>query len=185
VNDNTLTRRALLRGAAAVTAAAVLPLPALAAEPAMADDAAAALEPPATTGGMIGLSSPTVPAAYPAVDLDSLSEAEHATATAFCWLAAALMTDDEMMAVLAAVYSATETDPNLDFGGLLTAIGGEERMQAIRGRRVTGSLPIEFSDERKAAGVLVGLGFVRDMPADLFDRFHARRLEEMPDLFTA
>jgi hypothetical protein len=161
MNDTALTRRALLRGAAALTAVAILPLPALAAERAVTGDAAAAAE----------------PAVRATVDLDALSEAEQETATKFCWLAAALMTDDELAAVLGSAYDATELDPNLDFDGLMAAIGGEERMLVLRGRRFTGSLPLELTDERKAAGVLVGLGFVRALHVETFAKAHAMAME--------
>jgi hypothetical protein len=177
VIDNILTRRAALRAMAttgvALAAAAALPaLPALAAEPANKVVVNNFIAPIAG------------PAARSTVDLDSLTEAEHDTALAFCGLAGVLLTDDEAAATLAAACYASDADPNLDFDGLLTAVDGERLMLGLRDRRAT-EARLRLTDERRMAGVLVGLGFVRGMPSDLFDLVHARRLEEMPDLFAA
>jgi hypothetical protein len=180
MSEHTLTRRALLQGAAVVTAAVVLPLPALAAEYVGVNT-----EVVVNASGEVATNSlPTTYTARATVDLDSLTEAEHETALAFCGLAGVLMTDDEATAALAAAYYAMETDPELDFDGLLTAVDGERLMLGLRDRCATEER-LHPTDERRMAGVLVGLGFVRGMPSDLFDLVHARRLEELPDLFAA
>jgi hypothetical protein len=146
-------RRALQAGAALVAAAALPALPALAAEP---DDVAghvmATLEPP-----VVAL------AARPTVDLAALSAEEWDTAGLFCVFFGAGLSNEAVAATLWR-YRAPEDVDVEDALALYRVCDGE----AIVGRRFH-ELPVE----RKAAGLLLGLGIVQGLEPREFADLHA------------
>jgi hypothetical protein len=148
--DTTLTRRALLRGAAAVTAAAILPLPALAAGPDVVDDDVTV----STIASIEG--SPTV-------DLAALTDEEWGTAVRFCMYFGAGLPDDAIAATLHRYRDLEDVDVEDAL-----ALHRSCDHQAIVGRKWH-DLPVE----RQAAGLLLGLGIVRALPVETFAEAHA------------
>jgi hypothetical protein len=150
----TLTRRSLLKGAAAVTAATLLPLLALAAAPdVVVDDV--------TVSTIASIEE------SPTVDLERLTDEEWETAVLICVFYGAGLSDDAIAATLHR-YRGLE---DVDVEDALALHRSCDR-EAIVGRRF-GELP----PERQAAGLLLGLGIIRALPVETFAKAHAMAME--------
>jgi hypothetical protein len=147
MNEHTLTRRALLRGAAAVTAAAILPLPALAAEPDV-------------TGYAVGTIASIEES--PTVDLAALSPEEWDTVGLFCIFFGAGLPDE----AVASTLSRYRTPEDVDLEDALN-LRDECDRRAVVGRKWD-----ELPAERQIAGLLLGLGIVQGLEPRQFAHIH-------------
>jgi hypothetical protein len=144
--SHTLTRRSLLKGAAAMTAAAILPLPALAAGPADATGCAVA--------------EPARP--WPACEADCTTVEIQAIAI-FARGAAALMTDAEVERVAARILQAEDLFV-LDEQEVYALVGACVRRRRRRDRFVQGDV------KREAAALAVALSLAAGDTREEFAR---------------
>jgi hypothetical protein len=154
--DTTLTRRSLLKGAAAMTAAAVLPLPALAVE----DDGGstvAAIEEPPTVELPAGPARP-----WPACEADCTT-AEIQAIAIFARGAAALMTDAEVERVAARILEAEDLFV-LDEEEVYALVRAFVRRRPRRDRFVQGDV------KREAAALAVALSLAASDTREEFAR---------------